>query len=83
MERRTPLELNEHIGTAGWAGILAVAGVFDYFATETLSHAFKRAVHEHPVATIGAYSLLTAHLFGLIPEKYDPLSVGLRIVKEL
>lgn len=79
--KKTPFELSEHVGTAGWAGLLAIAGAFDVVAPETLSHAFKRASREHPVATGAAYAYMTAHLFGLIPEKIDPLCNFIKAVK--
>lgn len=80
---RTPNELREHMGTAGWVGMLAVAGVYDYLAPETLSHAFRRGFDRHPVLTTAAYGFMTAHLFRLIPEKIDPLTQGLKMVKNV
>lgn len=83
MEKLTPLELRSRAATAGWVGILAVAGVYDYYAPETLSHGFKRALKAHPITTTVAYGFMTAHLFGLIPEKIDPLTQGLNLIKRV
>ena len=83
MERATPLELRSKAGTAAWAGLLALAGVYDYYAPETLSHGFKRALNAHPILTTAAYGFMTAHLFGIIPEKIDPLTQGLKFIKKI
>ena len=42
-----------------------------------MSEAF-RAASRHPVygpVVLGAWFILTAHLFGIIPRKYDPISL--------
>lgn len=84
MERATPLELRSKAGSVAWAGLLALAGVYDYFFEDTLSEAYRRNLRKHPVI-VGVASLgLAAHL--LRPdslEKYDPLSRGLEVIKKL
>lgn len=84
MERATPLELRSKAGTAAWAGLLALAGVYDYFFEDTLSEAYRRSFRKHPVI-VGVASLgLAAHL--LRPdslEKYDPMTQGLKLIKKL
>lgn len=75
--------MHEHLGTVAGIGLIALAGAYDYLASDTISEAFRRNFKEHPVVVGGAYALLTAHLFQLIPEKYDPLTQGLRMIKAL
>lgn len=63
-------------GTIGWFGLTAYVIAWDMFAHETLSGAFGRAVL-HPRArwpVILAWGVTTAHLFGVLPSRYDPLA---------
>ena len=68
-------------GSWGWFGLAAYVAVWDALAvkgkTETLSSAFWRGVtsSKHRVWVIPLWSALTAHLFHLVPKKYDPLRV--------
>jgi len=50
--------------------IATVVVAWDILAAETLSASFVR--HRSP-ATILAWTGLTAHLFGIVPQQYDPL----------
>jgi len=83
-EEATPLELHSKLGTAAWAGLIVLAGVYDYFAEDTLSEAYRRNFRAHPVA-VGVTSLgLAAHL--LRPDslaKYDPMTRGLDFIKRM
>jgi len=70
-ERRTEL------GHAGW--LLLAAGVYawDRYAPETFTDAFQRGMrnpHSRPLV-IGVWGLLTIHLHGLVPRKYDPFHI--------
>lgn len=63
-------------GTWGWLGLTAYVIAWDTFAPETLSGAFGRAVL-HPRArwpVILAWSITTAHPFGALPSRYDPIA---------
>lgn len=84
MESLTPLERHDRLGTAAWVGLLVLAGVYDYYCSDTLSEAYRRNFKKHPVA-VGIASLgLAAHL--LRPDslaKYDPMSRGLDFIKQL
>lgn len=84
MFERTPMEMNERLGTAAWAGLLVVAGIYDYLADDTLSEAYRRNFREHPVLVGGATLGLLAHLVRPDSlERFDPLSQGLRMIKNL
>ena len=75
--------MNKTLGTAAWVGLLGIAGIYDYYADDTLSEAYRRNFRKHPVA-VGIASLgLAAHL--LRPDalaKYDPLTRGLDAIKK-
>jgi hypothetical protein len=62
-------------GTAGWIAVAIAVTVAEITDSRTMSEAFASSL-KHPVAgpaiCIG-YGILTAHLFGMIPPKYDPL----------
>lgn len=63
-------------GTWGWIGLTAYVTLWDSFANETLSGAFKRAVL-HPRArwpVIAAWGVTTAHLFKVLPPRADPIA---------
>lgn len=65
-------------GWPGWAAVLVGIAAFDALAPETMSHAWHRG-RQHPVtfaAQATAWAYLTAHLFRLIPEKFDPLEIA-------
>jgi hypothetical protein len=61
-------------GAGGWIAVGIAVAIAEIADSETMSHAFRDGL-EHPV--VGpviciTYGLLTAHLFGVIPQKYDP-----------
>jgi len=62
-------------GTIGWAALAAAVLAWDLLAPETLSDAFGRGCASQPrrAITIGAWVILTAHLFDVLPERADPL----------
>lgn len=65
-------------GGFGWLALAAGVVTWDILAPETLSDAFRRA-HSHPVSAImvgASWGVLTAHLFGVIPENADPIHVA-------
>jgi hypothetical protein len=61
-------------GDRGWlvAGVVILAA--DLIDERTLSESFRdfSRTRYGRVMTVTGWSLLTAHLFGVIPEKYDP-----------
>jgi hypothetical protein len=62
-------------GTAGWIAVGIAIAIAEVTDSRTMSAAFRDAV-EHPVAGPAiciTYGIFTAHLFGLIPPRYDPL----------
>jgi hypothetical protein len=69
---------HRHIGKWGWLGLTALVVLWDCVAPETLSAVFLRR-RTNPV-TILAWSVLTAHLFGLVPPRYDPILRTFRLV---
>lgn len=65
-------------GAAAWIGLVLYVAAYDIAAYlrswETLSQAYARALEDHrrwPVVIIWVY--LTAHLWKVIPRRYDPL----------
>ncbi len=66
-------------GTKAWIGLTGYVAAYDLWAAasgnETLSSAFYRAFR-HPVRKfplIALWIYLTAHLFHLMPDRFDPL----------
>lgn len=62
-------------GTWGWIGLTAYVAAWDALAPETLTGAFGRAVL-HPRKrwqVIAAWGVTTAHLFHLLPKRFDPI----------
>lgn len=60
-------------GGWGWLGLTLYIILWDYFSADTLSSAFYRAV-THPIQrwfVIFIWSIVTLHLFKLIPKRYD------------
>lgn len=61
--------------TKGWIGITAVVIAADTLDEHTMSEAF-REISRHRYgrfAIVPAWALLTLHLFGVLPPRYDPL----------
>jgi hypothetical protein len=65
-------------GKAGWRGWVAVglvvlaAEAFDHITmSEVFNDASRKPIGR--VITIVSWGTLTAHLFGVIPEQYDPI----------
>lgn len=62
----------------GWVGIAAYVIAYDSWAgwtgNKTLSAEFRDYSREQPVLMLLGTSYLVAHLFGMWPRKYDPLS---------
>lgn len=63
-------------GNFGWALVVAVVLAWDMTAEEEelLTRAFRRAygTPHGKVAILTVWALLTAHLFGVLPQKADP-----------
>jgi hypothetical protein len=62
-------------GAAGWVSVGAVVIAAELLDERTMSEAF-RAASRHPVGgpvMVTAWVILTGHLFGAIPQKYDPI----------
>lgn len=59
----------------GWLALALLVAAADLTGTKTMSEAF-RVASKHPISgplVYAGWSVLTAHLFGLIPPKLDPL----------
>lgn len=72
-------------GTTGWVALAAGVVAWDLTSDETLTHAFRRA-REHPVsfaALIAGWTILTAHLFGVLPARVDPFIVTFHAAKKV
>ena len=73
---------DSHVGTWGWAGLVAGVATWDLLAEETLSSAVDRYL-EHPTGrylAIGAVALTGAHLLNIYEhfgmEHLDPFNVA-------
>jgi len=67
-------------GAAGWVSVGAVVVAAELIDARTMSEAF-RAASRHPAGgPVMAFSwgVLTAHLFGILPGKYDPIHLMAR-----
>lgn len=65
-------------GAAGWVSVAAVVVAAELIDTRTMSEAF-RAASRHPVAgpvVLVTWAVLTGHLFGTIPPRYDPIHLA-------
>lgn len=62
----------------GWLGIAAFVATYDAWAAATnrptLSREFREASRIRPAVFIGGTGYMVAHLFGLVPQRIDPLS---------
>lgn len=64
-------------GTTGWIATTAVIIAAELLDEKTMSTGFRNYSRD-PVGRyvmLPAWAYLTAHLFGVIPVKYDPLSL--------
>lgn len=62
--------------SGGWLAILGIVILADMTGDRTMSQAF-RDLSRHPVGgpvVLCAWGIVTAHLFGVIPSRYDPLN---------
>lgn len=62
-------------GHRGWLAVLTTVALVEVFDKRTLSDVFLE-MSKHPTGryvVIPAWTVLTAHLFGVIPPRYDPL----------
>lgn len=67
---------------AGWACVGAVVLTAELLGTKTLSEAF-RATSRHPVygpVVFTTWAVLTLHLFGALPKRYDPFCYAVGFV---
>ena len=66
----------------GWIALGVLVAVADVTGKHTMSDTF-RAASRRPVVgpvVIVSWALLTAHLFGLVPARYDPIYRGFSFV---
>ena len=75
-------ELASHLevlrkGSFGWLYLALGIAAWDLLADEDeqLTRAFRRSIHgKHSGPAVGLiWGIVTAHLFGAIPQKYDPI----------
>jgi len=62
-------------GAAGWVSVGCVVLAAEVMDARTMSEAFRAASRQRyagPAIAV-AYAVLTGHLFGIIPPKYDPI----------
>jgi hypothetical protein len=72
-------------GGAGWLVIGVLVLAWDVAAPETLSAAFQRA-RSGPVsgaAVAVAWTLLTGHLFDVLPKRADPFRLSIDTVRNV
>ncbi len=72
-------------GHLGWLSIAAGVVAWDVLASDTLTESFRRA-QAHPVSAVAtgtAWWVLTAHLFGWLPERADPIHLGVAGARNL
>lgn len=64
-------------GSTGWFATLAVIVAAELLDEKTMSTGFRNYSRDPrgKYVMIPAWAYLTAHLFGVIPAKYDPLSL--------
>jgi uncharacterized membrane protein YgdD (TMEM256/DUF423 family) len=70
-------------GTAGWISVAAVVIAADVLDARTMSEVFRETARHPvggPVMLIG-WAILTAHLFGTLPQKYDPIHNAAEFVR--
>lgn len=62
-------------GATGWVSVAIVVVAAELLDDKTMSEAFKNASRNPVTGPIifAAYGILTAHLFGAIPARYDPI----------
>lgn len=75
------MKLQVRPGDRGWLIAGAVVIAADLIDERTLSDSF-REFSRTPyglAVLIPAWALLTAHLFGIIPEKYDPFYAAFKV----
>jgi hypothetical protein len=65
--------MKRHGHWMGWAALWVVVGVADYYGDQSMSDAFKvlaRDRRTRPVMILAA-AYVNAHLFGVIPDRWD------------
>jgi hypothetical protein len=71
-------------GSAGWISVGVVVVVAELLDERTMSEAFE-AASRHPVGRpvlFSAWAILTAHLFGVLPDRCDPFNLlGKRVAR--
>ena len=63
-------------GGAGWGLIALGILLWDLTQEDQLSDAWKRAHRRGPIAAIAlgtSWAIVTAHLYGVLPSRFDPL----------
>lgn len=65
-----PMPCDRHIGAIGWVCLAGFVLAWDVLSPETLSTVFGRH-RKHPLV-VAAWAVTTAHLFGVLPKRYDP-----------
>lgn len=70
-------------GTIGWALTAAAVIAWDLGIDDTMSAAFERGLKRRATrpVVVGAWAILTLHLFCAIPQQFDPFHQALKAVK--
>jgi hypothetical protein len=67
-------------GSAGWVYVTIEIAIWDYIVEEDeqLTRAFRRGLKSPSgkILICTCWSILTAHLFGLIPKNFDPIYIA-------
>jgi len=69
------VDVRKDTAAIGWVGLILYVVLYDYFSHKTLSQAFWDAKKEplKCILLVITWSYLTAHLFELMPERFDAL----------
>lgn len=69
----------------GWAALLAVVIIADLTGEVTMSTGFRTLAHNKTFGPplIVTWAVLTAHLFGLVPARYDPIHNSFQLLRQI
>jgi hypothetical protein len=70
------VRIRRHPGADGWAAVAIVVLAVEALDTRTLSDAWRSAPKRY---TIPIAAVTVAHLYGLLPKRYDPFTQIARV----